>query len=72
MRIIESRVRSCIEEHIIIDKKMKERKFKYKRYHIPLNDDQPFLEDETVVILLKSMRKNVIAFISMFMNLIMV
>jgi hypothetical protein len=51
MRIIESRVRSCIEEHVIIDKKMRERRFKYKRYNIPLNDDQPFREDEAVKII---------------------
>jgi hypothetical protein len=51
MRIIESRVRSCIEEHIIMDKKMRERRFKYKRYNIPLNDDQPFQEDEAVRII---------------------
>jgi hypothetical protein len=51
MRIIESRVRSCIEEHVIIDKKMRERRFKYKRYNIPLNDDQPFQEDEAVKII---------------------
>ena len=51
MRIIESRVRSCIEEHIIIDKKMRECKFKYKRYNISLNDDQPFQEDETLKII---------------------
>lgn len=51
MRIIESRVRSCIEEHIIIDKKMREHRFKYKRYNILLNDDQPFKEDEAVKII---------------------
>jgi hypothetical protein len=51
MMIIESRVRSCIEEHVIIDKKMRERRLKYKRYNIPLNNDQPFQEDEAVKII---------------------
>lgn len=30
---------------------MRERRFKYKRYNIPLNDDQPFREDEAVKII---------------------
>jgi len=51
VRIIEARVKRCQEEHTIIDKKLRKRSWSYRRYFIPLNDDQPFENEDTVKIL---------------------
>jgi len=54
MDVIEARVRKCIDESTIIDKKMRTRKFKYEKYIIPLSDNNPFEADEFVKVLRKS------------------
>ena len=48
MDVVESRVRKCIDESNIIDKKMRTRTIKYEKYIIPLNDNHPFSRDEFV------------------------
>jgi hypothetical protein len=51
MKIVGSRIRCCIEESQILDKKMRKRTFKYKKFMVPLSEDQPFQEDEEVKIM---------------------
>ncbi|WP_414468665.1 hypothetical protein [Methanobacterium sp. ACI-7] len=53
MDIVESRVRKCLHEVKIIDKKMKDRSFKIEKYMVPLSDNKPFDRDEVVKVVLK-------------------
>ncbi len=51
MNVIEARVRKCFGERIVLDKKMREHKWRYRKYMILLEDDQPFTSDESVKIM---------------------
>jgi hypothetical protein len=51
VKIVSSRVRCCVEESHIMDKKMRKRTFKYKKFMIPLSEDQPIQEDEEIKIM---------------------
>ncbi|MGF7117604.1 hypothetical protein [Methanobacterium oryzae] len=53
LRIVEGRVRSCLEEHIIFDKKLRKRSYRLHKFMIPLNDNHPFTDDESVVVISK-------------------
>jgi hypothetical protein len=51
MSIVDSRVLCCFEDHVVIQKNKQEHRYKYKKYLIPLEDDQPFQNNEEVVII---------------------
>jgi hypothetical protein len=51
--VIEARVRKCIDESNIVDKKMRTRTFKYEKYIIPLSNNHPFSRDEFVKVVRK-------------------
>lgn len=42
LRVIEARIRKCFGERIILDKKMREHRWKYHKYVITLDDNNPF------------------------------
>ena len=54
MDVVESRVRKCIDESQLIDKKMRMRTIKFEKYIIPLSDNNPFERDEFVKVLRKA------------------
>ena len=54
MDVIGARVRKCIYESHLIDKKMRDRKIKFEKYIIPLSDNNPFERDEFVKVLCKA------------------
>lgn len=51
MRVIEARIRKCFGERIILDKKMREHRWKYHKYIITLDDNNPFQPDQSVKIM---------------------
>jgi hypothetical protein len=51
--VIDARIMKCKDITIIVDKKMRERKFQYEKYIIRLEDNNPFQADEFVKILRK-------------------
>ncbi|MCC7557913.1 MAG: hypothetical protein KO217_04390 [Methanobacteriaceae archaeon] len=51
MKITDSHIKKCIEEKIIIDKKMREHRWKFERFIVPLNDKHPFKADESVKVI---------------------
>ncbi|MGB9936147.1 MAG: hypothetical protein ACPK7O_00360 [Methanobacterium sp.] len=53
MDVIDARVRKCIDETSIIDRKMRTRTLKYEKYIISLSDNHPFERDEFVKVLRK-------------------
>ena len=53
MDVVESRVRKCIYESHLVDKKMRDRTIKFEKYIIPLSDNNPFERDEFVKVLRK-------------------
>ncbi len=54
MDVIDSRVRKCITESYLTDKKLRKRTIKFEKFIIPLNSNNPFDEGEFVKILRKS------------------
>lgn len=51
LKVIEARVRKCFGERIILDKKMREHRWKYHKYIITLDDNNPFQPDQCVKIM---------------------
>lgn len=51
LKVIEARVRKCFGERIILDKKMREHRWKYHKYIITLDDNNPFQPDQQVKIM---------------------
>jgi hypothetical protein len=51
--VIDARIMKCKDITVIVDKKMRERKFQYEKYIIRLEDNNPFKADEFVKILRK-------------------
>ena len=54
MNIIQPKVRKFFGEKIVIDKNMKEHRWKYRKYTIIFDDDQKFTDDESVQIICNS------------------
>lgn len=53
LRIVEGRIMSYLEEHILFDKKL--RSYRLRKFMIPLNYNLPFTNDEAVAIISKIM-----------------
>jgi hypothetical protein len=51
--VIDARIMKCKDITVIVDKKMRERKFQYERYIIRLGDNNSFQADEFVKIVCK-------------------
>jgi thiamine kinase-like enzyme len=51
--VIDAMIMKCKDITVIVDKKMRERKFQYEKYIIRLEDNNPFQADEFVKILRK-------------------
>lgn len=51
MHIIEAKVRKCFGERVFLDKMMNEHRWRYRKYLIVLEDDQPFDPDAKVKII---------------------
>ncbi|MGC9516851.1 MAG: hypothetical protein ACP5C3_04040 [Methanomicrobiales archaeon] len=51
MKVTDSHVKKCVEEKIIIDKKMREHRWKFERHIVPLKDKHPFDADESVKVI---------------------
>jgi hypothetical protein len=43
--VIDARIMKCKDITVIVDKKMRERKFQYEKYIIRLEDNNPFQAD---------------------------
>jgi septal ring factor EnvC (AmiA/AmiB activator) len=54
MDVIDARIMKCKDITIIVDKKMRERKIKYQKFIIRLEDNNPFQADEFVKIIRKN------------------
>jgi DNA integrity scanning protein DisA with diadenylate cyclase activity len=54
LHVIEAKVRKCFGEKVVLDKKMMEHRWRYRKYMILLEDDQPFENHESVKIICKS------------------
>lgn len=54
MYIVEAKVRKCFGERVILDKMMNEHMWRYRKYLILLEDDQPFENDARVKIITAS------------------
>jgi hypothetical protein len=50
LNIIQTKVRKFFGEKIVIDKNMKEHRWKYRKYTIIIDDDQNFTDDESTQI----------------------
>lgn len=51
MHIVKAKVRKCFGERIFLDKMMTEHRWRYRKYLIILDDDQPFQNDAIVKII---------------------
>lgn len=54
MHIVEAKVRKCYGEKVLLDKMMNEHRWRYRKFMILLDDDQPFKSDARVKIITES------------------
>lgn len=52
--VIDSRVRKCEDVSTVIDKKMRTRKIRFKKFIVPLTENNPFEAGKFVKVLCKS------------------
>ncbi len=48
MKTYSARVKACTEEHVYLDKKMRERRYKFDKYIIVLGEEAPFIKGDNV------------------------